>query len=63
MKVGPPVATRLGHTALNHSLYKIGKHESGKCDKCGEFETVMHSFECPAYERERFQLIQELGWS
>ncbi len=40
-----------------------GKHESGKCDKCGEFETVMHIlFECPAYERERFQLIQELGW-
>ncbi len=32
-------------------------------DKCGEFETVMHIlFECPAYERERFQLIQELGW-
>ncbi len=29
---------RIGHTALNHSLYKIGKHESGKCDKCGEFE-------------------------
>ncbi len=54
---------RIGHTALNHSLYKIGKHESGKCDKCGEFETVMHIlFECPAYERERFQLIQELGW-
>ncbi len=21
-----------------------------------------YSFECPAYERERFQLIQELGW-
>ncbi len=54
---------RIGHTALNHSLYKIGKHESGKCDKCGELETVMHIlFECPAYERERFQLIQELGW-
>lgn len=54
---------RIGHTALNNSLYKIGKHESGECDKCGELETVMHILnECSAYERERFQLIQELGW-
>ncbi len=53
---------RIGHTALNHSLYKIGKHESGKCDKCGLLETVMHIiFECCAYERERVQLMQELG--
>ncbi len=53
---------RIGHTALNHSLYKIGKHESGKCDKCGQLETVMHIiFECSAYERERVQLMQKLG--
>ncbi len=32
-----------------------------KCDKCGELETVI-LIECSAYERERFQLIQELGW-
>ncbi len=52
---------RIGHTALNHSLYKIGKHESGKCDKCGPLETVMHIiFECSAYERERVQLMLEL---
>ncbi len=52
---------RIGHTALN-SLCKIGKHESGKCDKCGQLETVMHIiFECCAYERERVQLMQELG--
>ncbi len=51
---------RIGHTALN-SLYKIGKHESGKCDKCEQLETVMHIlFECCAYERERVQLMQEL---
>ncbi len=53
---------RIGHTALNHSLYKIGKHESGRCDKCGPLETVMHIlFESSAYERERVQLMQELG--
>lgn len=53
---------RIGHTSLNYSLYKIGKHESGKCDNCGELETVNHIIlECPAYERERFDLIQELG--
>ncbi len=53
----------IGHTALNDSLYKIGKYESGKCDKCRGLETVMHIIiECSAYERERFQLIQELGW-
>ncbi len=47
---------------MNHSLYKIGKHESGKCDKCGQLETVMHILsECSAYERERVQLMQELG--
>ncbi len=52
---------RIGHTALN-SLCKIGKHESGKCDKCGPLETVMHIiFECSAHERERVQLMQELG--
>ncbi len=54
---------RIGQTALNYSLYKIGKHESVQCDKCGELETVMHILiECSAYEREIFLLIQELGW-
>ncbi len=53
---------RIGHTVLNHSLNKIGKHESGKCDKCGQLETVTHIiFECSAYKRERVQLMQELG--
>lgn len=53
---------RIGHTALNYSLFKIGKHESGDCDKCGDLETVKHILnECSAYERERFKLIQELG--
>ncbi len=54
---------RIGHTALNQSLYKISKYGSGKCDKCGELETVMHIlFEWSVYERDIFQLIQELGW-
>lgn len=53
---------RIGHTALNYSLYKIGKHDTGKCDNCGELETVQHILlECAAYERERQQLSQELG--
>ncbi|XP_038157609.1 uncharacterized protein LOC119794224, partial [Cyprinodon tularosa] len=30
---------RIGHTALNYSLFKIGKHETGHCDKCGDPET------------------------
>ncbi len=33
---------RIGHTALNYSLHEIGKHGSGKCDTCGELETVKH---------------------
>lgn len=52
---------RIGHTALNYSLHKIGKHENGICDKCGQQETVEHILlKCVAYERERFQLSQEL---
>jgi len=30
------------HTGLNISLYKIGKHPTGKCTHCNEPETVEH---------------------
>ncbi len=33
---------RIGLSALNHSLYKIGKLESGLCVKCDLPETVEH---------------------
>lgn len=46
---------RIGHTTLNYSLHKIGKHENGNCDKCGQQETVEHILKYVAYERERFQ--------
>jgi len=53
---------RIGHTAVNQSLHKIGKHESGNCDKCGYPETVKHILlECVAYRRERLELIQSLN--
>lgn len=29
---------RFGHTGLNNTLYKIGKHSMGGCDYCGEEE-------------------------
>jgi len=49
----------IGQTALNQSLYKIGKRETGNCDKCGYSETVNHIFlECTAYNRERLNLVQ-----
>lgn len=52
---------RIGHTTLNQSLYKIGKHETGKCEKCGYPETVNHILlECTAYNRERLELVQAL---
>ncbi len=52
---------RIGHTALNHSLYKMGKHESGLCVKCDLPETVEHILiECKGYDNERLQLIEAL---
>ena len=33
---------RLGKCRLNYYLHKIGCHESGLCDTCGECETIEH---------------------
>ncbi len=52
---------RIGHTALNHSLYKIGKHESGLCVICDLPETVEHILiKCKGYDNERLQLTEAL---
>ncbi len=51
----------MSHTALNHSLYKIGKHESGLCVKCDLPETVEHVLiKCKGYDNERLQLTEAL---
>ncbi len=33
---------RFGHTRLNSTLYKMGKHDTGRCDFCGQEESVEH---------------------
>ena len=49
---------RIGHTGLNNTLYKIGKHPDGSCDHCGQSESVKHVLlECRTYEEERRALI------
>lgn len=48
---------RLGHTELNSTLHKIGKHPTGKCRMCDHPESVKHVLmECKGYERERREL-------
>ncbi|KAI2645516.1 Competence protein ComM [Labeo rohita] len=43
-------------------MRKIGKHENGKCNKCGQDENIEHVImECEAYERQRFQLTKALN--
>ncbi len=45
---------RIGHTGLNDTLHRIGRHTDGKCGHCGEKESVRHVLlECGAYEEER----------
>ena len=49
---------RIGHTGLNHSLWRIGKHQTGSCSHCGIGETVQHVLlECRQYAREREPLM------
>lgn len=33
---------RTGHTRLNNTLYKIGKHSTGGCDYCSEEHVLVH---------------------
>ena len=49
---------RIGHSGLNESLYRIGKHATGNCDKCGMVENVKHVLlDCKEYEQERQKVI------
>uniref|UniRef100_A0A3B5QAR3 Reverse transcriptase domain-containing protein n=1 Tax=Xiphophorus maculatus TaxID=8083 RepID=A0A3B5QAR3_XIPMA len=51
---------RFGHTGLNYTLFKIKKHDNGKCDYCGKYETIEHVIlECHKYERERRYMRRE----
>ncbi len=48
---------RIDHSALNHSLNVIGKHESGLCNSCKKPETEEHVLlECTRYRNERLKL-------
>ncbi len=33
---------RFGHTRFNSTLYKMGKHDTGRCEFCGQEESVEH---------------------
>lgn len=56
-----PPRLRLGHTGLNYTLYRIGKHPTGLCDECGVSETVEHVLiMCNKYTEQRKMLIDDL---
>lgn len=45
---------RIGHSGLNQSLRRIGKHQTGLCTYCGAEETVEHVLlECGQYSEKR----------
>lgn len=53
---------RIGHSGLNKSLFKIGKHPTGACEFCGEPETTHHVLlECDRYDEERRRLTSVLS--
>ncbi len=50
-----------GHTRLNSTLYKMGKHDTGRCEFCGQEESVEHVIlYCQKYETERRILMQNV---
>ena len=52
---------RIGHTGLNHTLHKIGKHPTGNCTHCNQPETVEHVLlHCKKYDTQRKNLSQSL---
>ncbi|KAF5366709.1 hypothetical protein D9758_006447 [Tetrapyrgos nigripes] len=61
------VQLRTGHIPLNAHLHRITKSDTPNCPHCetqGHHlkETVQHFIqECPAYQKERYQLKKELG--
>ncbi|KAJ3780081.1 hypothetical protein GGU10DRAFT_250040, partial [Lentinula aff. detonsa] len=58
---------RTGHTSLKAHLHRLHKADSPNCPHCERQricikETVKHYImDCPAYRRERFQLLRKLG--
>ena len=52
---------RFGHTRLNCTLFKIGKHNAGRCEYCNEEETLEHvTLYCQKYDAERRELLLNL---
>lgn len=52
---------RIGHSGLNHTLHKIGKHPTGNCTHCNQPETVEHVLlHCKKYDTQRKNLSQSL---
>ncbi|XP_050975638.1 uridine 5'-monophosphate synthase isoform X1 [Labeo rohita] len=52
---------RIGHTGLNSTLYRIGKHPTGECRHCNQQETVEHVLlQCTKYSNERYRLFQSM---
>jgi hypothetical protein len=50
-----------GHTRLNSTLFKIGKHNLGRCEYCNEEEVLEHvMLYCQKYDAERRELILNL---
>ncbi|KAF7354484.1 putative RNA-directed DNA polymerase from transposon X-element [Mycena venus] len=53
---------RTGHIGLNAHLHRIGIALSPTCAHCSALETIPHFLlACPAYRRQRLQLIVQLG--
>ncbi len=52
---------RFGHTRLNSTLYKMSKHDTGRCEFCGQEESVEHVIlYYQKYETERRILMQNV---
>ncbi|XP_042577005.1 uncharacterized protein LOC122136668 [Cyprinus carpio] len=52
---------RIGHSGLNHSLFIIGKHQSGLCTTCSKAENIEHELlHCALYSKEREELFKKL---
>ena len=53
---------RVGSCMLNETLFKLNKHNNGKCSHCDVPETVQHFLlDCGAYREHRNELQRNLG--
>src|SRR5688572_30322507 len=48
---------RLEHCRLNHYLFKIGQHTTGKCDHCNTQEMIKHFL----LEYKHYNLAPQIG--